>query len=124
MAMSSWTIPKIQSKEHRVILIHKTETELTFLSIQSENDWIKHNMPIPDIVYISNKEWSDLTKDVSYIVCRKSSLIKVTINDFLEDLKSGKIQHIPIPETVISRVKISIHTSKTFTQSEKDEILK
>ena len=116
--------PSNQQKAHRVILIHKTETELTFLSVQSATDWIKKNMPILDIVCISNKEWDDLTNDRSYIVCRKGSLIKVSTDDFLEDLKNGEIHSIPIPESVVLRIKNSIRVSKTFTQLEKDEILK
>lgn len=116
--------PSNQSKEHRVILIHKTEMELTFLSVQSETDWIKGKGSIPDIVCISSKEWNDLTNDMSYIVCRKGSLIKVTKDDFLKDLKNGKIKKIPIPESIISRIKNSISISKTFTKLEKDEILK
>ena len=111
--------PYPEGKWHRLILIGKLDNILLFFTVQSE---VKNSKL--SYIEIPKHLWeNELKNSFSFVVCEKSSIVKIDFEQFKYDYDENNIKIKEIPAIIIDDIKKAIKNSKTFNEYEINSIL-
>jgi hypothetical protein len=116
-------LPLNQPIEHRIIIVHKTETEINYFYVTSkiENSIRIYKCDKLALVKVSPSEWSALTCD-SCIQCGRKHMYRINVDDIKNMYERNELEFLgEIPDKLKKQIIDAILNSKTYTEMEKNK---
>lgn len=120
-------LPKGSSKNHRIIIIYKTDINVKYFYITSKTETAKiilRNDPI-SYVELLNKDWDKLTKEKSCIRCDRGHLKEISIKELQELYDAQLLKYLgKIPKEIQEKIINAVNSSISYSFVEQAIITK
>lgn len=120
-------LPKKSPKDHRIIIIYKTDDVVKYFWITSKIDKAKMILRNDPNAYveISQNEWNVLTKAKSCVQCDIMHLEEISVYELQKMYTENTITYLgKIPESIQDKIKKAINNSISYNFIEQEILSK
>lgn len=120
-------LPKGSNKNHRIIIIYKTDINVKYFYITSKTEKAKITLRNDPTSYVEllSKDWDKLTKEKSCIRCDRGHLKEISIKELQEMYDDQLLKYLgKIPKEIQEKIIKAVNSSISYSFVEQAIITK